>query len=188
MHPRCSLPEDLQAIANAIGEASRRAEALVASNVDAMLRRPAGAGRWSAAQCLAHLALCNVKYVAAMRTAIQPSIHLRNQERTGPIQPGLPTRWLLAGIEPPVRRMFRAHGATLPPEGIGGREALREFLHSHHAVSEFLRECRQLDLNGIRFENPFLPAMRLTVGAGFLLIAAHDRRHLWQAGMATSNQ
>ncbi len=40
----------------------------------------------------------------------------------------------------------------------------------------------------IRFPNPFLPALRFTVGAGFLIIAAHERRHLWQAAVAISKQ
>jgi hypothetical protein len=45
-----------------------------------------------------------------------------------------------------------------------------------------IREGAGLGLNSIRFRNPFIGFLRFTVGAGLLIIAAHDRRHLWQAG------
>ncbi|HSB53345.1 MAG TPA: hypothetical protein VLD58_03280, partial [Gemmatimonadales bacterium] len=44
-----------------------------------------------------------------------------------------------------------------------------------------------LDLNGTRFANPFLPLVRFSVGTGFQVIAAHQRRHLWQAGRIREN-
>jgi hypothetical protein len=33
----------------------------------------------------------------------------------------------------------------------------------------------------VRFQNPFVPLLRFTIGTGLLVINAHDRRHLWQA-------
>jgi hypothetical protein len=44
-----------------------------------------------------------------------------------------------------------------------------------------VRDGAELDLNRIRFHNPFVATLRFTVGAGLLIIAAHNRRHLWQA-------
>jgi hypothetical protein len=38
-----------------------------------------------------------------------------------------------------------------------------------------------LDLAGIRFVNPFLPGVRFSLATGLHVIAAHERRHLWQA-------
>ncbi len=38
-----------------------------------------------------------------------------------------------------------------------------------------------MDLNRIRFKNPFVHLLSFTVGTGLLIILAHDRRHLWQA-------
>ncbi|MFN0105051.1 MAG: DinB family protein [Bryobacteraceae bacterium] len=193
MPQKAAIPADIEAIIAGLNNASRHAEELFASvPADALERSPAPR-RWSAAQCLAHLAVTNFTYLAAMRTAIKPALHLRNHERSGPLRAGLPTRLFLAHLEPPVGKRIRTRGALVPPPSIDARAALKEFLRSQAAVIELLMECRHLDLNKIRFANPFVPGLRFTVGAGFLIIAAHDRRHLWQAAqglpvVATSKQ
>ena len=188
MPTKAAIPADIEEILAALHAASSRAEELCASaKVDA-LEQPPAPGRWSAAQCLAHLALTNFAYTAAMRSASKPAIHLHNHERSGPLRAGLPTRWFLAYLEPPARKRLRAPGPIVPPEFIHADAALKEFQRSQSAVIELLMECRHLDLNEIRFPNPFLPGLRFTVGAGFLIIAAHERRHLWQAAVAISKQ
>jgi hypothetical protein len=42
-------------------------------------------------------------------------------------------------------------------------------------------ETRDLDLNRLRFRNPFIGLLRYSVATALLVIGAHDRRHLWQA-------
>lgn len=54
-------------------------------------------------------------------------------------------------------------------------------------VRDLLREAAGIDLNRTRFVNPFIPLVRFTVGTGFLVIAAHERRHLWQAERVKAN-
>lgn len=80
----------------------------------------------------------------------------------------------------PVGKRLRAHGAITPAPAIQARAALKEFQRSQTAVIELPMECRHLDLNRIRFPNPFVPVLRFTAGAGFLLIAATCGRPLWQ--------
>jgi hypothetical protein len=36
-------------------------------------------------------------------------------------------------------------------------------------------------VNGATFTNPFIKFVRVSVATGLNVIAAHDRRHLWQA-------
>ncbi len=193
MPQKAELPADIAELITSLQAASRSAEELVASVPIELLQSPPQPGAWSAAQCLAHLAVTNFTYVAAMRTAVKPALHLRNHERSGPLRPGFPTRLFLNHLEPPVRKRVRAPEAIQPPVRVDGRAALKEFLRSQDAAIELLQECRHLDLNRIRFPNPFVPGLRFTVGAGFLIIAAHNRRHLWQAAqvrtaVATSNR
>jgi hypothetical protein len=186
MPQKAPIPADIEEIISSLHAASRHAEELIATVPASVLEHSPGPGRWSAAQCIAHLALTNFAYTAAMRYASMPAIHLRNHERTGPIHVGLPTRWFLSYLEPPVRKGSRSPASINPAAAVDARTALSEFQHSQAAVIELLMECRNLDLNKIRFSNPFIPGLRLTVGAGFLIIAAHERRHLWQASMAVS--
>lgn len=179
-----AIPADIEEIIAALHAATRHAEDLVASAPASALEHPPAPGRWSAAQCLYHLALTNFAYTAAMRPACLSGIH----PRRGPLHVGFPTRWFLSLLEPPVGKRVRAPRAITPAPAIDASGALREFQRSQAAVIELLMECRQLDLNRIRFPNPFVPGIRFTVGGGFLIIAAHERRHLWQASVAISSQ
>jgi hypothetical protein len=54
-------------------------------------------------------------------------------------------------------------------------------------VKALLAESAGFDLNGTRFVNPFLPLVRFSLATGFQVIAAHQRRHLWQAARVKAN-
>jgi hypothetical protein len=187
MPPKSAIPADIEEIFAALHAATREAETMFAAVPADKLERSVAIGGWNAAQCLAHLALANFSYVASMRAASKPALHLHNHERSGPLRIGLPTRWFLSHMEPPVGRRFQAPETVAPPASISARTALKEFQHSQNAVIELLMECRHLDLSKIRFPNPFLRGIRFTVGAGFHIIAAHERRHLWQAAQGLSS-
>ena len=141
-------------IVDALNAASRQAEQLAAID----------------AATLAHLAKANFLCLAAMRAAARPALHLSSPQPATTIRPGLPTRWFLKRLE------TETHPRPASPSDPA--TALREFRRSHEAALELLAECRHLDLNKIRFRYPFAP-LRFTVGAGFLLINAHERAHLW---------
>src|SRR5262249_16625419 len=59
-------------------------------------------------------------------------------------------------------------------------EVLSAFVSSHDEVRALLHQSTNLDLNRVRFKNPFVSPLRFTVGTGLQVILAHDRRHLWQ--------
>ncbi len=40
---------------------------------------------------------------------------------------------------------------------------------------------RGVDLGRVRFRSPFFALLRFSLGAGFEMLLAHDRRHLWLA-------
>jgi hypothetical protein len=48
-------------------------------------------------------------------------------------------------------------------------------------VRSFLRTHADVDLAGVRFPNPFIRGVRFSLATGLHVIAAHERRHLWQA-------
>jgi hypothetical protein len=47
-------------------------------------------------------------------------------------------------------------------------------------IRDTITDCADLDVNRATFQNPFLPLIKVRVGR-LRIIAAHDRRHLWQA-------
>jgi hypothetical protein len=66
---------------------------------------------------------------------------------------------------------------TAPPLA----DSFASFIASQAEVREFLRAHANLDLAGVRFPNPFIPVISFSLATGLHVIAAHERRHLWQA-------
>jgi hypothetical protein len=89
-------------------------------------------------------------------------------------------------MDSPPRRKFSAPKQAVPSLTIDAEEALKSFADSHDEVRALLLESAEVDLNRIRFKNPFVRLLRFTVGTGLLIILAHDRRHLWQAKQVRS--
>jgi hypothetical protein len=99
----------------------------------------------------------------------------------GPIRPGWFGRWFIRELEPPPRRKLKAQKKVMPVAHKNGGEVLKSFVAAHEEVRSLVREGREMDLNRVRFTNPFVRLFHFTVGTGLMVIGAHDRRHLWQA-------
>jgi hypothetical protein len=177
-----STTADIQALEDALDAAERDARALVAGLTEDRGAWRAEAGSWSVAECLDHLATANRVYLHAMRP---PGDQARGQgrRRRGPAQPGLIGRWFVRTLEPPARPLFK----TKAPQSIRPRvspalsDATAQFLASQDEVRTFLRTYADIDLAGVRFPNPFVRGVRFSLATGLHVIAAHERRHLWQA-------
>lgn len=139
-------------------------------------------GSWSVAECLDHLATANRVYLDAMDSSAAQAL-ADGRHRRGPALPGLVGGWFVRSLEPPAKALFK----TRAPRKIRPRvapplaEALEQFLASHHAVVTFLRRYAAIDLAGVTFPNPFITGVRFSLATGLHVLAAHERRHLWQA-------
>lgn len=174
-----ALPPDLQDIDDQLHAADREARTLVVDLDDAQANwQPGGGASWSVAQCLDHLAVANGVYLAAMDAAVQRA-RGRGRLRRGPVRPGVFAGLFLRSLEPPVRRRTRNPRIITPTSALPRDEALARFLRSQDAARLLLASSVDVDLS-VRFANPFVPGLRFRVHAGFLILAAHERRHLWQ--------
>lgn len=179
-----ALPADLLGVLADLERADQDASQLVSSlNQQQLNWQPGGGARWSVAQCLDHLARMNTVYTAALLEAVQRANRSR-QPRRGPIRPGWLSRWFIQSLEPPPRLKLKSPKKGRPAAYRKGAEVLEAFMTAHDKVRSLVDDARELDLNRIRFKNPFIRLLRFTVGTGLLVIAAHDRRHLWQAQQA----
>jgi len=152
-------------------------------NMTQLTWQPAAGERWSILECLDHIAISTGIYLDAMQLAIGDA---RPSPSAAIFQTaGLPSTKFTRGQEPPPRTKFPAPGRirprpTLNPEGI-----LPEFLKAMERVASLVTSSAGKDLNSVRFRNPLVPLVRFTVSSGFLIIAAHARRHMWQAEQVT---
>ena len=173
---------DITAIQSALEAIEHDARRLVDGLTDEQGGRQPEPGSWSVAECLDHLAVGNEIYMTAMRDPAAAARAAGRRSR-GPATPGLLGGWFAWSLEPPVKKRFR----TKAPAKIAPRQAPRlsdaapRFFASHDAIRRFVRENADLDLAGVLFPNPFVPVLRFSLASGIHILAAHERRHIWQA-------
>lgn len=180
---RNMLPADLREILDEMERADEQARALVTGLSEVQLNwQPGGGTGWSVAQCLDHLAKSTALYAPALLTAVRKAKAKASSGHTRkPIQPPWLGRWFIRELEPPPKRKLKAPKKARPVAQLNSAEVLKAFLAAHDQVRSLVEEARDLDLNRLRFRNPFLRIFPWTVGTGLLILGAHDRRHLWQA-------
>ena len=175
-------PPDIAALLGAFDAAEKDARALVTGLDEPLGTWRAAPGSWSIAECLDHLAAGNRVYLRAMEPPAQRAL-TRGRHRRTPAVPGLIGRWFVGTFEPPVRPRFKLKAPpTIRPRlspSLG--YAAHQFFQSQDEVRAFIRRYADIDLARVRFGNPFVRAFRFSLATGLHVLAAHERRHLWQA-------
>ena len=180
------LPQDVQEILRELDDSDRRAGLLIAGLDDERFNWRPDERSWSIAQCLDHLNVTNRIYLDPMRSALERA-RPAGKTRRGAIRPSFLGRWFVTNLEPPPRVRVIAPRKVVPAARKGLDEVMRERQRIQPEMKDFLREASEYDLNGIRFVNPFFSLLRFSLGTGFQVIAAHERRHLWQAERVKAN-
>ena len=176
-----TLPADLQQLSDAMDAADAAADALAARVTDEQFFwQPDGGRRWSIALCLDHLAVTNAIYGAAIRGAVDRA-RAAGWTRTGAGAPGFVGRKFIASLEPPVKRRVSAPGRIKPRPSTDRAAILKAFRDGHDALRQTIADAAGIDINRATFPNPLFGLVRVKVSTGLAIIAAHDRRHLWQA-------
>ena len=175
------LPPDLQRILDDINVADRAADVIAAACTDEQFHwRPRDGQGWSIGECLDHLATINVVYGNAIREGIQ-NARGRRWTRRGPAVPGFFGALFVKSLEPPVKRRLRAPANTRPGPSRNRDATLAAYHAAHEHIRAMVADAAEIDANRACFVNPFIRVLRVRVSTGLSVIAAHDRRHLWQA-------
>jgi hypothetical protein len=147
-----------------------------------LLRRPAEK-RWSAAECVEHLNITNRAYRPRLSEAIR-ALREKNRVKHDGFRLDWNARLLKYWLEPPSRVRLPT-GAAFQPVGLQDPTAvLSAFQSIGQQLEEELAAARTLALDAERIRSPFAENMKYNVYSAFTLMAAHNRRHLWQAGNA----
>ena len=136
--------------------------------------------RWSMAECLLHLNIVGDRYVRLLEKAIEQTA-ARGRVGRGPFAYGFLGQRLLARTEPPPKRKRRAPRSFTPAYGQPITAVLPTFRHIQEQLALLLEQTNGLDIGSIKVRAPGLGPMRLNLYVTFAWIAAHERRHLWQA-------
>ena len=159
-----------------------RARELVSGCSATVFRARPSDGTWSAAQCLEHLNLTNAEYLRRVRDELKGA-SVRPPRREEKLS--LVGRLVVRSYEPPVRRRFNA-GGTLVPAAEPPRTdlILGRFEQEHRQMVALLEETDAMDRTRVKIPLGDYDWLRLTLFDILCLLAAHDRRHLWQAERA----
>lgn len=174
---------ELADYAGQLDSADASARALVENHSAEELARPAANGGWSPAECLDHVAKTVEEYLPVMRAALEEGRRC-GATGEGPFRYGLLARMFLWVLEPPVRMRVKAPAQFVPRHQPDARAALDAYLARHAELRDLLELAEGLDLAAIRVVSPANAKLKLPVGAAFGILAAHARRHLWQARRA----
>lgn len=166
-----------------IDEAERIAGPLSAAQA---LWRPE-AGRWSVADCIEHLNETARRYIERVDGGL--TLARRKRRHDGPVHFGFLFKRAIASMEPPPQHRLPAPDAFVPeapqwPEALEDHRALLEavIVRLDTAISS------ELDLNAVRVASPVTSLLRMRLGTAFAFLAAHARRHLWQAERVTRSE
>jgi hypothetical protein len=172
--------DDLKAQLGAISDDARGLEREF-SGTELSAAPPAGG--WSAADNLVHLTIASQALIPRMsRTLGKLAAAGRRTER--PSRPDWVGRLYAWALEPPVHLRVRAPRPFVPVVGTPAERAMPAFLVEQERLLALLDEAVGLDLASRKVPSPVSRHVRYNVCAAFHILAAHQRRHLWQARRA----
>lgn len=164
-------------------ETRGRAEAVFSGRKPAELLRRPERKRWSAAECVEHLNITNRAYQPRFSEAIR-TLREKSLVSHGSFRLDWNARLLKYWLEPPSRLRLPTGAAFQPVNVQDPAAVLSAFQSIGQKIEEELAAARTLALDAEEIRSPFAESMKYNVYSGFTLIAAHNRRHLWQAGNA----
>ncbi|HVG35876.1 MAG TPA: DinB family protein [Pyrinomonadaceae bacterium] len=140
----------------------------------------ASPGRWSIAECLVHLNVTARLYLPLIKSAMEEA-HTRKLFGEGPFRHGFLVNWLIRTTEPPPKLKTKSPKIFVPPPDQPLETVATEFMTLQDQFLTRVREANGLHLSRIKVISPVSRFLRMSLGQSFAFLAAHERRHLWQA-------
>jgi hypothetical protein len=135
---------------------------------------------WSIAECLQHLNIVGDRYAHMLEKTLAEA-RARGLVGHGPFGYGWLGKWILVNTEPPPKRKVKAARSLTPAYGQPITAVLPTFLHLQEQLALRLEQANGLDLARVKVPVPGYGPVKLNLHITFARIAAHERRHLWQA-------
>jgi DinB superfamily len=179
-----SLNPQLEALVQAFEQAKAEARRLLTSSSEELLRKRPSPNSWSALECVGHLNLGNEMMLKNIKQTITRAPELPKTPNRK-YKMDLIGRLMVWSFEP-GRIKLKAPAAIAKPVVHGGaQEALAEFERHQNEAVELIRSAAGLAIDRCKMKSPFAN-IRYSAYSAFGIIAAHNRRHLWQARNAVN--
>jgi hypothetical protein len=180
MGTHLALTPEVDAFRLQFEQLSADGDALVAPLTDAQFHWRPSPESWSVAQCIEHLNTTARVYLPSLDEGISSAIR-SGLYGAGPYRYNKIGRLLAWSQEPPVRCRSKTPRAFQPVPDRPRPQVMAAFRAYQVQYIDRLRQCNGLDLARARVRSPAAAWIRMSLGSGFALVTAHERRHLWQA-------
>lgn len=173
----------LEEVEAEIDDATKRAWELVKSTDPRLFTVRPHHTSWSAAECLSHLSISTEMFLPVIEKSIAEG---RKRGLTTAKKPSMDVlgrvlRWFL---EPPIRKRVATAAPFVPKAVRAKAEAFGEFSSLQSKLVDLVHQAGGLDLRKLKIVSPFDKRVRYNLYSAFMIIVAHQRRHLWQAEKA----
>jgi len=175
-----ALAREIEQFRQQFEELSQQADALVGPLSDAQFLWQPSPTSWSIAECIEHLNTTARLYLPELDEAIANAIR-RGTYGEGPFSYNVFGRFFTAAMEPPARIRVASPTAFHPLPTRPRSEVMAAFRAYQVQFVDRLRQANGLNLARAKVRSPTYPWLRFSLGSGFALMLAHERRHLWQA-------
>jgi hypothetical protein len=177
--PKLALVEELRDYYEQMENVAEDAQELTATLDDPQFNWRPSPKQWSISDCLAHLNVADGLDLPLLADEIERG-RAAGVTGHGPFRYGFISRWFVGFMDAPPKFRVKAPKVYLPPAGHSKEKVVLEFLSIHQRMLELVTKANGLDLARIKVPSPAGP-FKFSLGQRFALLAAHDRRHLWQA-------
>jgi hypothetical protein len=179
--PAVDAVAEIEAELNAVTEQARR---LIDSTDGRLFTVRPNPGSWSASECIAHINLSTELFLPVLGPAIDDAKSRKLLAKKPPKMDllGRILRWFL---EPPTRQRLKTSARFVPRSIRAKSESFAEFVALQNQLIDLARAARGIDL-GKRIISPFDKRLKFNLYSAFRIVAAHERRHLWQAEQAVA--
>jgi hypothetical protein len=157
-----------------------RFEALVESAGSELSTKAPAPGSWSPSECIQHLNISADAYFPIWQQVIA-SAGPRKAEQNAPYHTDFWGRFLSWILEPPPRIRSRTPAPFEPIESSNIAQILDGFCNRQERIIAAVRRCRGRAIDQVKMASPVDARIRYSIWSSFLVNAAHQRRHLWQA-------
>jgi hypothetical protein len=166
----------IETLLDQIESINQRARDLVAGRSAADLTTSVESASWSVAQCLDHLAQTTNAFLPVISAAIARAPHMPTNRglRTGAL-----TRLFIRNLEPPYKLRFKVLTALVPREH-SFNSARDSFEASQAQLERTIQSAIGLAIDQVKIESPVYARFSYNVYGALRMMAAHQRRHLWQ--------
>ena len=180
MAEAAELHADLKSLRAQIEAIQRDAEELLKGMTEAQFNWRPAPNRWSVGECLEHLNVAARLYWPLLAATINQA-RVAGVMSPGPYKHGWIGNWFVRIAEPPPRMRVPAPRRFRPQMNLPLAQVVPQFAAFQERLLDLLRDANGVDLGRAKVQMPATKLVQLTLGQAFSLVAAHQRRHLWQA-------